>query len=1163
MTELEQLKLRLAREQAARQEAEHRAAQAATELTAAKQGLQALHGQQQQLEQDFARERSLLTEDLSAHRQVEEKLRKSEEALLEAQELGKLGRWELNLQDYSLQWSPQLYRQFGVDPLQAPPSGGDFFQYVHADDLSLAREGIQRSFEQGYAQFELRIVRPDGTIRHLHTTVKVENTAGGEPERIYGTSLDVTELRHTEKQLRESEERFTLAMQGMNEGIWDWNFLTGDVYISPQWKALIGYEDNELENTFENFTANAHPDDIDRISQLVQQSRLLQTETLSYEFRMQHRDGSWLHMMARTRLIYGTRGELVRLVGTTSDITQSLKAEQKLISTIDQLKILNRISLTFNSLSDDFEKAIQEAIALIGTHIKASRVYIFENSADGVFASNTFEWCKAGIEAQIDHLQNIPYSALKHFQRQLKKEGLVYANAEELPPSYKAPLLKEGVKSLIIMPLYLQDELAGFVGLDDCQQHRQWESTDTDLLQTFSNLLGNIFERQQAEYKLMHSEEKYRSLVDNLSEVIFQTNEENCLIFLNPAWQEITGYKPEECLGQPLSAFILPQDRAEFIALRQLLLEHKIDFCRQVMRIRVKGGGIRYLEVFARLIENKWGQAAGLSGTLADVTEQQLTKEKLIKAKEGAEKASQAKAQFLSIMSHEIRTPLNAMLGISQLLIRQHPRPDQEENIRLLIFSGENLLSLINDILDFNKIEAGKIALEQSTFDLRKLCHGLHRALSLKADERNIDFKLMLDEAVPARVLGDATRLTQILNNLLDNAIKFTPRGSVTLRVARNPQLPDGMLEFSVADTGIGIPAESLEEIFETFTQAHQHSSQQYGGTGLGLAIVKRLLELQGSQIEVESQQGKGSTFRFRLSFGPAQETEENEAAEAFPAFREPLNPRIQQAAMLVVEDNPLNMLVLVQFFEAWGVRPDVADNGLQALEKLKTRHYDLVLMDLHMPELDGMQTVQRIRKELLLTELPVIALTANARPGIRQQVLTAGMNDYISKPFEPEDLYRKVLKYLPQAQAPLPAALPLPAPSAAPAKEAVQAGPLKLFSLDKLYRQSNNNPAFVERMTRLFIKTCREQMAAFRTALLQGDAPNVRDIAHRLKPNIDLFEIRCQHTSIRRLEQMDLTELQTPEGWALAETLIHCLEEVSRQLEKGLEEQSPATAEQ
>ncbi|EMR03508.1 PAS domain-containing hybrid sensor histidine kinase/response regulator [Cesiribacter andamanensis] len=1144
MTDLEQLTHALEQEQQARREAERLAAQTAAELARVQQALQ-----QEMAEQ--ARENSVLREDISAHEQIEERLRKSEEALLEAQELGNLGRWELSMADLSLQWSPQLFRQFGLDPQASPPAGGDFFSYIHPDDLCLAQEGIQQSLSQGYSSFELRIVRPDGAIRHLHTTVKVENGASGEPERVFGTSLDVTELRRTEDQLQKSEERFTLAMHGMNEGIWDWNLLTNEVYLSPQWKALIGYQDHELENTFENFTAPAHPEDKQRIKTLVWGSVASQPTNLSYECRMKHRTGQWRHVMVRCRLVYNQQGELIRLVGASSDVTQRVQAEQKLFSTIDQLKILNKISLSFNSVSEDFEKPIQEALQLIGQHIEASRVYIFENSSDGVFTSNTFEWCNTGISPQIDYLQNIPYSVLPHFRKQLKKEGLVYPNAEELPQALKTHLLKQSSRSLIIMPLYLQDELAGFVGLDDCLQQRQWEATDIDLLDTFSNLLGNIFERQQAEYRLLQSEEKYRSLVDNLSEVIFQTDENNCLIFLNPAWQEITGYSPEECLGQPLSSYILAQDRAEFVALRQLLHEHKIDFCRQVLRIRVKGGGVRYLEFFARLIENKWGQAVGLSGTLADVTDQQLTNEKLIKARDGAEKASQAKAQFLSIMSHEIRTPLNAMLGISQLLIRQKPRPDQEDNLRLLIFSGENLLSLINDILDFNKIEAGKIALEQTAFDLHKLCHGLQKALSLKADERNISLQLQIEEGVPARVTGDATRLTQILNNLLDNAIKFTPKGTVTLRVQlQELQEQEVQLAFSVSDTGIGIPADSLEQIFDTFTQAHPSSSTKYGGTGLGLAIVKRLLELLGSQITVESQQGEGSTFYFALRFAlPAAE----EAMEIpYLAFKEPPSQRIQQASLLLVEDNPLNMLVLVQFFEAWGVTPDVADNGLQALEKLQKQHYDLVLMDLHMPELDGMQTVKRIRKDLALADLPVIALTANARPGIRQQVIDAGMTDYISKPFEPEDLYRKVLKYLPQAKAPLaPPPLPLPLPQ--PAETAAVR-----FSLNKLYRQSNNNQEFVDRMVRLFIKTCEEQRIAFKDALQQGDAPRVRDIAHRLKPNIDLFEVRCQHSSIRRLELMELSELQTPEGWSMAEGLVHCLEEITGQLQKWVDEQSP-----
>lgn len=1088
---------------------------------------------------------NIIARNITPQKKAEEKIRKSQEALLEAQELGNLGQWEFNMETAQFTWSPQLFRQYGLEPAEAAPSGGDFFLFIYSEDLPLAQDGVSKALEEGYAQFEHRIVRPDGSLRHLYTTVRALHDAEGEPSRIYGTSLDVTELRHTEAQLRESEERFQLALQGMNDGLWDWDLLTGSLYLSPQWKSLLGYQDHELENSWNTVTRFIVPEDRDRLINLIYTDNHELDHKVSFEFQIMHRNGTWRTMMARCIILSDKQGRRVRMVGANSDITERIQAEKKLLNSLDQINILSKVSFMFNSLSEDFEQPIQEAIGMLGAHSGASRVYIFENSSDGVFASNTFEWCQEGVEPLIESLQNVPYSAMGNFHRTLKKQGTVASDVRSLSPAFRTLLNKTGVKSLMIMPFHVQDEFRGFVGFDDCSQHRQWEPENIELLRTFANLLGTIFERQQAEYKVISSEEKYRSLVDNLTEVIFQTDQQNKLIFLNPAWHEIMGYTGEESLNTQLLEYIVEEDRQEFASLQKLLFEHKIDFCRQVMRLQIKGGAIRYVEIFARLLEGKWGQAEGLSGTLTDVTNQQLTNEKLIKAKEVAEKASLIKAQFLSVMSHEIRTPLNAMLGIAHLLIRQQPRADQEENLRMLKFSGENLLSLINDILDFNKIESGRITIEKSLFNLKKLCHSLQKALSLKANEKNVTLQLEIDTQIPALVVGDSTRLTQILNNLLDNAVKFTHQGTVKLSIkALDIQENAITLQFLVSDTGIGIPQEAQSRIFEAFTQVHQHSNHEYGGTGLGLAIIKRLLALQDSKIDVSSTPGKGSEFKFSLRFDLVSEQELFDTLEAEPT---PSTQDLQQASLLLVEDNPLNMLVLVQFFEIWGVQPDVAENGLQALEKIRGKTYDLVLMDLHMPELDGIDTTQHIRKELNLTDLPIIALTANALPGIRQKVLDAGMNDYISKPFEPEDLFQKVVRYLPQAKRNAP-------------EKPLQQQPKEetnLYSLKKLYNQSNQNPEFVRRMVALFIKTCHEQLPLIQTSLESGEASLVRDIAHKLKPSIDLFEISSQKKNVRRLELMELSEMLTPDGWQVAEGLINSLFKVTHQLQEWLSEQA------
>ncbi len=383
----------------------------------------------------------------------------------------------------------------------------------------------------------------------------------------------------------------------------------------------------------------------------------------------------------------------------------------------------------------------------------------------------------------------------------------------------------------------------------------------------------------------------------------------------------------------------------------------------------------------------------------------------LIRSRDMAEKAAMAKSQFLSVMSHEIRTPMNAVIGFTHLLIQQSPRPDQLEFLNFLKFSAENLLVLINDILDFSKIEAGKVEFENVDFSIKDLITNIRLALLQKANEKNIQLKLMLDHDLPNAVTGDPVRVGQILTNLISNAVKFTSKGKVTISAVL-AQGSDGhsVIDFEVIDTGIGIPADKLENIFESFTQASADTTRKYGGTGLGLTITKRLLQLMGSEIKVSSEPGKGSTFYFSLSFKNSSKLLKQEApGEGYQKLK-----ALTGIRLLIAEDNPINVILAKQFMKQWDVECDIAENGEIALMLVKTNNYDMVLMDLQMPEMDGYKTTQEIRKlpEQKYQLLPIIALTASAMLDIKDHAFTVGMNDYLSKPFNPNELHRKIAYY-------------------------------------------------------------------------------------------------------------------------------------------------------
>lgn len=373
-----------------------------------------------------------------------------------------------------------------------------------------------------------------------------------------------------------------------------------------------------------------------------------------------------------------------------------------------------------------------------------------------------------------------------------------------------------------------------------------------------------------------------------------------------------------------------------------------------------------------------------------------------------AQQGLKAKSEFLSTMSHEIRTPLNAVIGMTHLLLRHDPRADQKEDLGVLLFSANNLLSIVNNILDYNKIEEGKIGFEQIPMDLPAIAGNIIAGLKNTAGEKGISLLLDIDPRLDKKLIGDPTRTSQVINNLVHNAIKFTKEGYVRLSIEVTSYTEaSATITIRVKDTGIGIAPEKQHMIFDRFTQADSSTSRSYGGTGLGLAITKRILELQGVALRLTSASGKGSEFYFTQVFPFSNEPVGERAVLLPSADRDHL---LKDICLLLVEDNPLNVLVAQTILENSGAVVEVAGNGLEALEKLDAARHSLVLMDLHMPEMDGYEATVLLRKRG--ETLPIIALTASMPTEVENEAYAAGLTDVIVKPFNPDDLYRVILQY-------------------------------------------------------------------------------------------------------------------------------------------------------
>lgn len=455
-------------------------------------------------------------------------------------------------------------------------------------------------------------------------------------------------------------------------------------------------------------------------------------------------------------------------------------------------------------------------------------------------------------------------------------------------------------------------------------------------------------------------------------------------------------------------------------------LEEAIDFFDEASKsiiteafTRCLSEGIPYdltLGIISGKGNHKWVRAIGapqyegrevvkIFGVFQDITEQVKAERELIAARFSAEEAAQAKTMFLSNMSHEIRTPLNALIGSTHLMLQDEPTDDQKEMLEIMQFSGNNLLSLVNDILDYNKMEAGKLSLESIEVEIPKFLSSLSQSHQYRAKEKGISLKVEVGEGVPSHILADPTRLTQIINNLTSNAIKFTETGGVTIRVEVNSEAAEGManLSLSVIDTGIGIPVDKLEDVFGSFTQASAETTRKYGGTGLGLAISKNLVELMEGRISLESQVGQGSVFTVSITVPVATGTSKLETKPIMQGQDFPL----KDCSILLVEDNAVNVKIATKFLKKWGADVALANNGQEAIDLVRKESYNIVLMDIRMPVLGGVEATTEIRT--FNTTTPIVALTASTLAEVREEFMEIGFNGFITKPFRPAELLAEI----------------------------------------------------------------------------------------------------------------------------------------------------------
>jgi len=868
------------------------------------------------------------------------------------------------------------------------------------------RDRVQGFYKEQFAKrkrdsyYELPFETSTGRIIWIGQNAKVDYEQG-QVKMVRVIARDITQLKLAKEQLRERETLYRLLSENSRDVIGLHNPDGTYRYISNSIQELLGYEPNELigRNPFEFF----HPDDLPGSGNATTAPALNDGSESKTEYRMRRKDGHYVWLETMAKPIFDDHGQLVNIQTSSRDISQRKEQDDLLKSKQNELMAFVRAAPAAIAMFD-------KNVDYIATSQKWLQDYGLENN--NVVGKNHFEVCPGhweGLKPQFEQAlkgkvhkssetrfvgADNSYSWIRYEIRPWYMGNIIggiIMLTEDITEQKRAQRLNEIQQKRVEEVYRIISEVSG----DFEAQISRVLAMATRHLNMEQGMLGQIEEGEYILLDAFTNKEKFAiGTVFDLSKTFcgFLQDGNRLMAVANVTESNYNGHPAHQQWG--VEAFIALNVYVNGKRFGSLSFWRKHALAKEWEQID---------KDFVQLI----GQWVG------SAIERSHFERALIDAKRRAEEASQAKAQFLSTMSHEIRTPMNAVIGMTHLLEQEDPKPAQLDNLKTLRFSAENLLALINDILDFNKIEAGRVTLEEVPFNLAALLEGVRQSMRYRIEEKGIYLQTHLDPAVPQYLLGDPVRLTQVLNNLVGNAIKFTNQGgvqvNVQLKAAQNSAVT---LHVQVHDTGIGIAPGKLSSIFESFTQASSDTTRKYGGTGLGLAITQKLLSVMNAQIKVKSTLEQGSTFYFDISLKVAPQ-QTLEVAQNEPVTGQELPAG--NASILLVEDNEINKKVARKFLRKWGLEPDMADNGKMAVEMASQHEYDIILMDLQMPVMDGYEAAQKIRQlpGNHYEHLPIIALTASAMTEVRDRALAAGMTDYISKPFNPVELKQKLGHYL------------------------------------------------------------------------------------------------------------------------------------------------------
>jgi two-component system sensor histidine kinase/response regulator len=918
-----------------------------------------------------------ISRDITEKREAEEALRNSEARWQFAVDGAGDGIWDWDVPTNKVFYSPQWKAMLGYSDDEVGDTTDAWSRLIHPEDLERCWETIDEHFKGDAPVFilEHRMKAKDGSWRWILDRGKVvERAEDGTPLRVIGSHSDITTRKHEEEELRIHRERLMLAAEISGLGVWDFNIDTNSLYCDDQWYNILGLDSNLVSITsIDDFKTYIHPDDIEKATDihLPNLSELLAThQNYRNVFRIIRPDGEIRWLRSAAYLAESASGLASRAVGVIMDITESHLAEAKIRESYAMLKQAEKLAKIGSWKLD----------LLTGT-FTTSEVLFEMNGAD-----------PSGPPLTPEDLQRLldPES--------YKKVDAAIGNCIATGEPYTVDVT------------HFRPDGTSFAA----QIRGQAQRNEKGEIVSISGTVQDMSEVREAQIRLA-------TLADNLpSGAIYRVEHKPTgtpnMLYMSAGILSLIGVPADEIMEDihVLLNMIHEDDAAEYHATVEKALESR-DTYECIFRVKSRTGQLLWMQSRAAVSSVRPDGTTIWDGIIRDITKEQHAAEALSAAKETAEKAEQAKSEFLATMSHEIRTPMNTVIGMTRLTLQTELAPKQRNYLKKIDASAKTLLSIINDILDFSKIEAGRLELEDTEFTLESLLETVSAATAMRAEEKGLEIAYSIPSSVPRNLRGDPLRLGQVLINLVGNAVKFTEHGEVIIAINTIPDAPT-LLSFSVQDTGIGLDADQIEGLFQPFTQAAPQTSRRYGGTGLGLTISKHLIESMGGEIAVESNPGKGSNFHFTVAV--CQPEEITPHSSKYHPMQQFSGRRV-----LVVDDNASSRQILADIVTGFGMKANAVDSGPMALAALRSasrneRPFDLVLMDWRMPTMDGLETARLIREDESLCWVPaVLMVTAYAREEVVQGVEHLDLQGLLIKPVTESVLFNILLDILVNAE--------------------------------------------------------------------------------------------------------------------------------------------------